>query len=121
MTEILVEPYRKLVIRTYMRYRSYEEMARQIAAGAYGVPMPTVVLRWSKGILFNFVSYQPTDSVMRQLMDGILYWDHLDFAEMPEYKEEIPLAGSPARVLVRNLTGHPLFDQVAEFVRANLL
>lgn len=121
MTEISVEPYRKLVIRTYMRYRSYEEMARQIAAGAYGVPMSTVVLRWSKGILFNFVSYQPTDSVMRQLMDGILYWDHLDFAEMPEYKEEIPLAGSPARVLVRNLTGHPLFDQVAEFVRANLL
>jgi len=118
LTEISVEPYRKLVIRTYMRYGSYEEMAREIA---YGVPIPTVMLRWSKGILFNFVSYQPTDSVMRQLMDGVLYWDHLDFAEMPEYREEIPLAGSPARVLVRNLTGHPLFDQVAEFVKAKPL
>ncbi len=30
MTEIFVEPYKKLVIRTYMKYSSYEEMAKEV-------------------------------------------------------------------------------------------
>ncbi|MGC8696673.1 MAG: hypothetical protein C0167_00815 [Nitrososphaera sp.] len=119
MTEISVEPYRKLIIRTYMKYNSYEEMARELTKGVIGVP--SIILRWSHGIVFTFTSYQPTDHVLRQLIEGILYWDHVDFAEMPNYMSEISVAGSPVKIFVRNLNGHPLFDQVAEFLKTKLL
>ena len=118
MTEIIVEPYKKLIIRTYYRYSSYEEMAREVVKG---VTFPYVVLRWNNGILFNFISYPATDFISRELAQGILYWDHLEFAEMKDFREVIPVEGSPVKVYVRNFNGHPLFDQLSKFIKENLL
>lgn len=118
MTEISVEPYKKLVIRTYVKYNSYEEMSKEIVKG---VNLPYIVLRWNHGILFNFSSYLITDYVSKQLIEGNLYWDYLEFAEMKDFKDYIQVEGSPVKIYVRNLNGHPLFDQLSKFIKENLL
>jgi len=118
-TKIAVEPYRKLVIRTYLKYDSPEKMAKELAKGATG-PIP-IVLRWDDGVLFYFWSYPVTDFVSQKLVEGILIWDHLDFALMKEFKDKIDVEGSPAQVVVRDVRGHPLFDQLARFVKEQLV
>ena len=118
MTEIFVEPYKKLVIRTYMKYSSYEEMAKEVVKG---VSFPYIVLRWNNGILFNFVSYAMSDYISEQLVQGNLYWDHLEFAEMKDFKDYMQVEGNPVKIYVRNLNGHPLFDQLSKFIKEKLL
>lgn len=118
MTEITVEPYKKLVIRTYLKYDSYEEMARELVKG---VSVPYIILRWNSGILFNFVSYMMTDYISQQLVQGNLYWDHLDFAEMKEFRDYVPVEGSAVKIYVRNLNRHPLFTQLSRYIKENFL
>jgi hypothetical protein len=120
--EIAFEPYKKVSFRSYLRYETAEELARAVSLSApVGLPAQ-YTLRWSNGVLFHIVGFQPTDSVVKEYIAGHVVWDHIDFALMPRYVKEIRLPEKPLVVFsVLDLSEHPVFGPLGEWIRENLV
>jgi hypothetical protein len=65
----------------------------------------------------------PTDVISRELINGHIIWDHVDFAPMSTYKREIqgPSDRPLVTINVVDVSGHSVFDDVTKWIRDNLL
>jgi hypothetical protein len=119
--EISLEPYKKLTFRTYFEYNTPQDLARSLAMQIpVGIPASTT-LRWSNGVLFAVANYQPTDSITKENIAGHVLYDHIDFAVMQEYQNEIKLPEREMVVLnILNLSEHPLFGELGHWIKQNL-
>jgi hypothetical protein len=119
--EISFEPYKKLSFRSYLEYDSPEDLARNIALSIpSGVPVQAT-LRWSNGVLFAIAAFQQSESVSKEYLAGHVLYDHIDFALMSKYQKTIKLPEKPmVAVNITNLSEHPLFGNLGEWIKGNL-
>jgi hypothetical protein len=119
--EIAFEPYRKLSFRSYLEYKSPEDLARNIALTVPPDVPARTNLRWSNGVLFSIAPFQPSDSLAKEYLAGHVLYDHIDFAVMQKYQKEIKLPEKPLVVInVQDLSEHPLFGHLGEWIKKNL-
>jgi hypothetical protein len=120
--EVSYEPYSKISFRSYLKFKTPEDLARALTVQISPSVPASGTLRWANGILFNVNAFQPTDSAVKEYLSGTLNFDHLDFAVMQNYASDIKLPEKPLIVFgVINLTGHTLFDPLTKWIRSNLL
>lgn len=118
-TEVRYEPRKEVIIHEYTRYNSAEEL---INASVKGLPAGSVLtaLRWVSGVLLAF-SAMPINTVTTQeLIEGRLHWDHVSFASMPEYREQI-INDTGITVVISNVSGNSVFVEIAEFLKKRFL
>jgi len=120
MTEVTYEPRKQVIIHEYSRYDSIEALIQ----GAYANAPPGAnvgPIRWAKGIALIHNAYPMTDTVVKELMEGRLHWDHVSFAPMDEYRPNIHLDESRITATIIDVSVNPVFCVIADFIKEKLL
>lgn len=116
--KIKYEPRKEIIIHEYTKYDSPEDL---INASAKGAPPGSVVSvhRWVDAVLLSFTGLPKTDVTIQEILDGRVHWDHVNFAIMPEYKEQF-MTESGVTVIIGNVSENASFKAVAEFIKEQL-
>ena len=103
-------------------YESSEEFAKVIAiSNPPGIPVQRSLM-WASGVLFRFFPLTPSEVMAREIVNGHLIWDHVEFAPMAEYKSVLQVAERPLITInVLNVSNHVVFGPVTEWIRHNLI
>jgi len=112
------EPRKEIIIHEYTKYVSPEDL---INASARGAPPGSVIIvhRWVDGVLLYFTGFTKNDLIIQEILDGRVHWDHVNFALMPEFKEQ-HMTESGVTVIIGNVSDNPSFKAVAEFIKEKL-
>jgi hypothetical protein len=120
--EVAFEPYKKVAFQSYLMYESSEAFANVIGlARPPGVAAQTRLF-WANGVLFRFFSHQPSEALSKEILNGHLIWDHVEFAPMPEYKNVLKVVERPLVMInVLNVSDHVIFGPVSKWIYDNLI
>jgi hypothetical protein len=120
--EVAFEPYKKVTFQSYMQFKSSEEFVNAIAlATPAGIPIQ-MRLFWANGILFRFFNHPPSETLVQEFINGHLIWDHVEFAPMLEYRNELRVTERPLLALnVLDVSDHVVFGPVAKWIHGNLV
>jgi hypothetical protein len=118
-TLVKYEPRKEVIIHEYTKYDSDEDL---ISAAIRGLPTGSVLtaLRWVDGVLLSFNALPINEVTTKELIEGRLYWDHVSFASMPEYKDQI-ITKTGITVVIGNVSNNPVFAAIAEFIKKEFL
>ncbi|RLI46800.1 hypothetical protein DRO64_00340 [Candidatus Bathyarchaeota archaeon] len=120
MTEVIYQPRKQIIIHEYSYYDTVEDLIRGTFAGA----PPGVTagpLRWVDGIVLRHTTYPMTDTVVKELIEGRVHWDHVAFAPMEEYRPTIHLEDMQITVKIANVSANPIFQTIAKFIKEELM
>jgi hypothetical protein len=122
IVEVAFEPYKKISFQSYLPFESLEEFTSFIACGIPPNALAQTSLFWANGILFRFFNHPPTESVVKENLNGHIIFDHIEFAPMPEYKNELKVSTRPlASIIVLDVSKHVVFNPLTAWIRDNLL
>jgi len=112
-------PRKEVIIHEYTKYDSSEEFINAVTKGA---PAGTVftALRWDDGVLLSFRPLPMERIVIEALLAGTLYWDHVSFAPMPDFQDQI-YTQNGVTVIINNVSGNSVFKAIAEFIKKEFL
>ncbi len=115
MVEIVCSPPKQLVILECTQYPSTEALSKTIAT-LIRVGQP-VVLKWAEGVTFAYSLLPPTtDSLMKEFLEGRIYWTDVVFALMPNYESSIKVGTLDIPVI--DVTPNPVLREAAKWMRA---
>jgi len=121
MPEVIYAPRKQVIIHEYSRYDSIENLI----SGTYGGAPPGATvgpIKWVDGVALVHSAYpMTTESVVKELLEGRLHWDHVSFAPMEEYKRNLHLEDSNITAQFINVSVNPVFRDIAKFIRENLM
>jgi len=79
-------------------------------------------LFWANGVLFRFFNHPPSEALATEMVNGHLIWDHVEFAPMQEYTNQLQVAERPlVRINVLNVSNHVVFEPLTKWIRDNLI
>jgi hypothetical protein len=112
-------PRKEVIIHEYTKYDSKDDFINTITNG---IPPGSILppLRWVDGILLSFRPLPMKESTIKSLIEGTLYWDHVSFAPMPEYKDQI-ITGNGITITINNVGGNAVFVAIADFIKKEFL
>ncbi len=86
--EIMIEPWKKLVIHEVIEYR-FEDWVRQIAFSTRtsGGAIPT--MQWTDGIVFSPANFPTTNATVEEQLKGVLHWSSVSFAVKERFEKQI--------------------------------
>jgi len=114
VVEIVCSPPKQLVILECTQYPSIETLSQTIAT-IIRVGQP-LVLKWAEGVTFSYSLLPPTtDSLMKEFLEGRIYWTDVVFALMPEYKSTIKVGTLDIPVI--DVSPNPLLREAAEWMK----
>jgi hypothetical protein len=117
---VVLDPYQRITIRSYQKYDNAEafvtSMTRSLMSGAAG---RVGSLYWANGIVFRHYPYAPADSLIKEYLKGHLPLDHVDFAPMPQFKDEMRTGEFIVTIL--DMSNHLTLDVLSEWIAANLI
>jgi hypothetical protein len=112
--KVRYEPRKEIIIHEYTKYDSPEEFVENIARGAPAGSM--IASRWVDGVLLMFVPFPNDPVTTKEFLEGRVHWNHLNFAFMPEYKEQI-ITESGVTLVIGDVSKNSSFQAIAEFVK----
>ena len=78
------------------------------------------VMRWVDGIVLTFLALQTdTDFMAKERARGVLYWDHVSFAPMPEYQPTI-MTQNGSRAYITKVEKNETFIAIGKFLKKKL-
>jgi len=112
-------PRKEVIIHEYTKYNSSDDFINALTKGA---PAGSIVnvLKWVDGVLLSFRPLPMNEVIIKALIAGTLYWDHVSFAPMPEYQDQI-ITQNGVTVVINNVSGNPVFVAIAEFIKKEFL
>jgi len=87
MTEIEYQPIKKIAVHEIIK-QSYDDFLNGKARPQPPGGVPTQV-RWVDGIVFTATAYPATPELVNAQVDGTVHWQHVEFAEMPDYQQMV--------------------------------
>jgi hypothetical protein len=86
--EILIEPWKKLVIHEVIEYK-FDDWVKQIAFStrSSGGAIPT--MQWTNGIVFSPANFPTTNATVEEQLKGILHWSSVSFALKEKFEKQI--------------------------------
>lgn len=120
--EVAFEPYNKVTFQSYLSYESVEAFIKVYSfTSPQGVPFQAKFF-WANGILFRYFPHAPSDPLAKELLKGHLIIDHLEFAPMPKYEQEIKVPDRPmGTIVVLDVSKHAVFNPLTKWIRKNML
>jgi len=115
MVEIVCSPPKQLVILECTQYPSIEALSKTVAT-IIRVGQP-LILKWAEGVTFSYSLLPPTtDSLMKEFLEGRIYWADVVFALMPEYESSIKVGTLDIPVI--DVTPNPILREAAKWMKA---
>ncbi len=119
MTEITLEPYKRVIVRNCFQHRDADTfvkaMTAALPAGKYSG------LLWANNVLFRHFPFLGTDAVAREYLKGNLYIDQLEFAAMEDYQSELSVKERGVVIYVADVSANILFDAISKWIKSNYL
>ena len=117
MVEIVCSPPKQLVILECTQYPSIEALSKTIAT-LIRVGQP-LVLKWAEGVTFAYTFLPPaTDSLMKEFLEGRIYWTDVVFALMPEYEFSIKVGTLDIPVI--DVSPNPILREAAKWMKSGV-
>jgi hypothetical protein len=109
--EILIEPWKKLVIHEVIEY-NFDDWLTQMAFGSKtaGGVIPTI--NWVNGIVFQSFNFPDTNSIVEEKLKGTLHWSSVMFATKEKYEKQI--IKDNATVNLIDVSVNEVFRELAE-------
>ena len=115
MVEIVCRAPKQLLILECTQYPSIEALSKTIATVIRTGQL--VILKWAEGVTFSYSFLPPaTDSLMKEFLEGRVYWTDVVFALMPEYKSSIKVGTLDIPVI--DVTPNPILREAAKWMKA---
>lgn len=115
MVEISYEPAKKLVIMETTAYTLEEFLETISSIMKSGQPF---LLSWAEGIIFvRFPVLPTTRDLVKDLLEGTIYWSTIIYASMPTFQNTIKAGGFEIPVI--NMTPNMIMKQVAIWLKEN--
>jgi len=116
--EIIVEPWKKLVIHELLEYK-FEDLAKLVATQSVqqgGTAIPTI--SWAGGVAF-LISPFPDESevIIEEKLKGIIHYNTVLFALKPGFEAEIFMRGSQVRINLIDVGTNEIFRLLAETLK----
>jgi hypothetical protein len=86
-TEIVIEPWKRLVIHEVIEY-SFDDFMKLLISQSRAVAGGTPATNWANGIIFHFGGFPDTDSVMQEKLHGVIHWSSVMFAVKETYEPQ---------------------------------
>jgi hypothetical protein len=121
VTEVTFQQRREVVVLEYASYETPETLVSSMFGGA---PQGAVVgpLRWVDGVVLSFNPLpMNSEAVMKELIGGRLYWDHVSFAPMKTYQSNVFIRESGVTANVVDVSRNPVFRDIAEAIKQKFL
>jgi hypothetical protein len=112
--EIIVEPWKKLVIHELLEYR-FEDLAKLVATQSVqqgGTAIPTI--SWAEGVAF-LISPFPDESevIIEEKLKGIIHYNTVLFALKKGFEAEIFMRGHEIRINLIDVGTNEIFKLLA--------
>lgn len=90
--EIVIEPWKKLVIHEVIEY-VFEDFMKLLTSQSRALAGGTPTINWTNGIVFTFAPFPDTDTVVKEKLQGTINWSNVIFAVKekyePQYRQDI--------------------------------
>ena len=115
MVKVTFTPSEELIIHESIHH-SLPDLIKLCSVGAQpgGFAMP---LSWAEGVVFCFSRMAPTDEIVRELLQGKVHWNVVEWALMPQYKQVIPIEEINAKIPVINVSTTAILCEVAKALK----
>ena len=111
MVDVEFQPIRKVIVHEAMKYDFNEFVERYAIQPPPGIP--PAVARWTDGIIFVFNTVQPTPELINErIHDGVIHWDFLIFAEMPDFQNVVTHPDTHAQLRISDNTNNSAVTDV---------
>ncbi len=115
MVKISHRAIKEIVILDYTQYEEVEQLVRIVGLSA-GTEEPLALL-WVEGVLFTYSAlHAGTDELVKELLEGKVYWTNVSFVLAPKYQPTIELKGISMPVL--DATPNESYREVAIWLKA---
>jgi hypothetical protein len=115
LVEVVYQPWKKIVIHEIVDYTLDDLVRLQslgVEPGGLGDP-----LLWVEGIVFSSSTMLETKDVVKEKLEGIIHWSSVEWARMPEFKEVIVIKETNVKVLIINVSAHPIYKAVSKWLK----
>ena len=115
MVEVVYQPWKKIVIHEIVDYALDDLVRLQslgVEPGGLGDP-----LLWAEGIVFSSSTMLETKDVVKEKLEGIIHWSSVEWARMPEFKEVIVIKETNVKVLIIDVSAHPIYKTVSKWLK----
>ncbi len=114
MVEFEYQPWKKIIIHEIVEYPlEYFINSATIGIKKGGIGRP---LRWSNGLILISTSFQPTEDVIKEQLQGIIHFTSLHYSRMPKFQREVTGADR-IRIPIMNLSNHAVFGPMAKWIK----
>ena len=115
MVRVTFRPSEELIIHEAILH-SLADLIKLCSVGVQpgGLAGP---LSWAEGVVFRFSRMAPTDEIFRELLQGKVHWNVVEWALMPQYKQVIPLEEINAKIPVINVSTTTILCEVAKALK----
>lgn len=116
--DIIVEPWKKLVIHELLEYK-FEDLAKLVATQSVqqgGTAIPTI--SWAEGVAF-LISPFPDESevIIEEKLKGVIHYNTVLFALKPGFEAEIFMRGSQIRINLIDVGTNEIFRLLAQTLK----
>lgn len=115
MVKVTFQPSEELIIHESINH-SLSDLTKLCSVGVQpgGLAEP---LSWAEGVVFRFSRMAATDEIFKELLLGIIHWNVLEWALMPQYKQVIPIEEVNAKIPVINVSTTTILCDVAKALK----
>jgi hypothetical protein len=116
LVKITFKPWEEIVIHEVINYSLADLITRSslgVQPGGLAAP-----LNWAEGVAFHHVAMPMNDEITRELLQGKVHWNAVEWALMPEYKNVILIADINAKIPVINVSATTILSEVAVALKA---
>jgi hypothetical protein len=115
LVKVTFKPSEELIIHESIHH-SFPDLIKLCSVGVQpgGLARP---LSWAEGVVFRFSRMTQTDEICRELLQGKVHWDVVEWALMPQYKHVIPIEEINAKIPVINVSTTAILCGVAEALK----
>lgn len=112
MVDIDYKPIKKIAVHEIIKnpLNNFIKMKTK-SVNPNALPLP---VRWAEGVVFTATAFPPTEKLVNEEVDGTIHWQHVEFAEMPEYQQVITNQESGTTVGVIDFSNN---TAVTDFIR----
>ena len=113
--EIIIEPWKELVIHEVLELK-LDEWVTQIIASARsaGGGIPTIF--WAGGLAFHFATFPDTETIVQEKLKGRIHYSSVTFAIKEKFEKQVMREGGT--VNFTDVSHNEIFSKLADNLRS---
>ena len=114
MVEIIIEPWKKLIIHEIIEYK-FEDLIRVHATGYVGGMTPP--LNWANGIAFVPGGFPDSDTTLQEKIKGTIHWGHVIFALKANYERQFIVKETNTTIPIVDVSANEILVEVCKILK----